>query len=138
MRHAEFVADRAQQLQHRELGIEDVGHVAVRRNLLQKTAADGGLAGADFTREQHEAATGIEPVEQVRQSLAMAVAHEQVTRVGRNGKGLVLQPEKRGVHGVEDTARVNQCREGEKARFDPGNVRTGISRKMRANIIENP
>ncbi|MPM36844.1 hypothetical protein SDC9_83448 [bioreactor metagenome] len=98
MRHAELIADRAQQLQHGELGIEDVRDVAVIRNLLQKAAAHRGLAGADLARQQHEAAARVQPVEQMRQRLAVAVAHEQVSRVGRNGKGLVLQPEKRGVH----------------------------------------
>ena len=56
--HAKLVAHRLQQLGHRELGVEDVGHIAVRRNLLQKAAANGGLAGANVASEQHKAPAG--------------------------------------------------------------------------------
>ena len=47
IRNAELFTDRLQQLGYRELGVEDVGDVAAFRELLQKAAAQGGLAGAD-------------------------------------------------------------------------------------------
>ncbi len=45
-----FLADGLQQLGHRQLRVEDVGHIAAARDLLEEAAADGGLACADFTR----------------------------------------------------------------------------------------
>ncbi len=100
---AELVANGTQQLGHRELGIEDVGHVAVRGHLLQEAAAHGGLAGAYLAREQHEAAARIQPVEQMRQGLAVPFAHEQVARVGGDGKRRLCKAEEGCVHGAEDT-----------------------------------
>ena len=112
VRHTELVADRAQQFGHRELGVEDVGHIAVRRYLLQKAAADGGLAGADLAGEQHEAAARVQAVEQMRQRLAVPLAHEQVARIGGDGERRVLQAKERGVHGGEDTTPTGCARAG--------------------------
>ena len=105
VRHAKFVANGAQQLAHRELGVEDVGHIAVRRNLLQKAAAHRGLARPHLARQQHKTAARIQAVQQVRQRLAVPLAHEQVAGVGGNGERRVLKAEERGVHAPEDTAR---------------------------------
>ena len=102
----ELVADRLQQLDHRELGIEDVGDVAVGRDLLQEQAAHRGLAGADLARQQHEAAPAAQPIEQVGQRLPVALAHEQVARVRRDGERLALQPEIWRIHGRKDNAPV--------------------------------
>jgi hypothetical protein len=41
--------------------------------------------------QQHEAAAAADAVQQVRQRLAVALAHEQVARVGRDGERLLLQ-----------------------------------------------
>ncbi len=100
-----FVVDGAQQLDHGELGIEDVGDVAVLGNLLQKGAAHRGLAGTDFAGEQHKAATPAQSVQQMGQRLAVPLAHEQITRVRRYGKGAFLQPEKFYVHGYRKVPR---------------------------------
>ena len=98
--HMELVADRLQQLDRGELGVEDVGDVAMLGNLLEQAATDGGLAGADFAGQHHEAAaTALHAVEQVRQRLAMALAHEQETGVRRDRERLVLQAEEGRVHG---------------------------------------
>ena len=105
VRHAKFVANGAQQLAHRELGVEDVGHIAVRRNLLQKATAHRGLARPHLARQQHKTAARIQAVQQVRQRLAVPLAHEQVAGVGGNGERRVLKAEERGVHAPEDTAR---------------------------------
>ena len=104
-RRAELVADRLQQLGHREPRVEDVGHRAVRRDLLQEAAADGGLAGADLAGEQHEAATAAHAVEQVRQGLAVALAHEEKARVGSDREGLPGEAEEGRVHGAMLTRR---------------------------------
>ena len=95
---AELVADRLQQLDHRQLRIEDVGDVAALGDLLEEAAADGRLAGADLAAQQDEAAAAAEAVEQVRERLAMALAHEQVARIGRDRERLLLQPEELRVH----------------------------------------
>ena len=96
LRHGdvELVADRLQQFGDRQLGVEDVGHMAACGDLLQEAAAHRGLAGADVAGEQHKAAAGAtrsaartgHAVQQVRQRLPVALAHEEVTRVGRDGK----------------------------------------------------
>ena len=102
-RHVELVADRLQQLDHGELRIEDVGDVAALRDLLEEAAADGRLAGADLAREQHEAAAAADAVEQVRQRLAVALAHVEVARIRRERERLLLQAEEPHVHGRENT-----------------------------------
>ena len=105
-RDVELLADRLQQLGDGELGVEDVGHMAAGRNLLQEAAADGGLAGADVAGEQHKAAAGTacvmaragHAIQQVRQRLPVALAHEQVARVGRDRKRVLRQAEMLRVH----------------------------------------
>ena len=96
----ELVADGLQQLKHGELGVEDVGDVAVRRDLLQEAAADGGLAGPDLARQQHEAATSVQPIQQMGQRLAVALTHEQVMRVRRDRERRLFQAEEGRVHGA--------------------------------------
>ena len=99
--NVKLAADGLEQVTDRELGIEDVGDPAALGDLLQEAAADGGLAGADLTAEQHEAATAANAVEKVRQRLPMALAHEEVARVGCDGERVLLQPEEIGVHAPE-------------------------------------
>jgi len=101
----------SQQLRHRELRVEDVSDVALRRNLFQEAAAHRGLAGADLAGEQHEAAARIQAVQQVGQGFAMALAHEEVARVGRDGKRRVFESEERGVHGGEHSALACRAHE---------------------------
>jgi hypothetical protein len=95
---AELVAHRVQQFHRGQPRVEDVGDVAVRRHPVQEGAADGGLAGADLARQQHEAAAALQPIEQVRQRLAVALAHEQEAGIGRDRERLAGQPEALGVH----------------------------------------
>jgi hypothetical protein len=95
---AELVADRQQQFLDRQLGIEDVGQAAVVGNLLDEAAAHRGLAGADLARQQDEAAAAADAVQQVGQRLAMALAHEEVARIGRDRERLLLQVEVVSVH----------------------------------------
>jgi hypothetical protein len=100
-RQAELAEQRLQQLQRTELRVEDVGHHAAGRQLLEKAARDGGLAGADLAGEQHEAAAAAHAVQQMRQRLAVALAHEQEVGVGRERKRLASESEVRRVHGRE-------------------------------------
>src|ERR1035437_6428403 len=102
----ELLADRLQQLGHAELGVENVSHMAARWNLLQKAATDGGFAGADVARQQHKTATGAPAAgtriprakEQMRQRLAVALAHEEVARIRRDRKRVLRQTKMVRVH----------------------------------------
>ena len=82
-------------------------------NLLQKAAANGGLAGADVAGEQHKAparaagrtvrsgpaADACDAVEQMGQRLAVALTHEKIARIRRDGKRILRQAEMVRVHG---------------------------------------
>jgi hypothetical protein len=96
---AEFLAHRLQQFHRRQLGVVDIGHAVAGRDLLQEAAADGGLAGADLAGQQHEAAAALQPVQQVRQRLAVPRAQVQEARVGRDRERLLLQAEEGRIHG---------------------------------------
>ena len=48
--HGKLIAHRLQKLGRRELGVEDVGDVVVRRHLLQKGAAHRGFASTNLAR----------------------------------------------------------------------------------------
>jgi hypothetical protein len=98
-RDVELVADRLQELHHRELRVEDVGDVAALGDLLEKAAADRRLACADLAREQDEAAAAADAVEQVGERLAVALAHVEVARVRRERERLLLEAEEPRVHG---------------------------------------
>jgi hypothetical protein len=99
----ELVADGLQKLHHGELRVEDVGDVAALRDLLEEAPAHRRLAGADLAREQDEAAAAADAVEQVRQRLAVALAHVEITRVRRERERLLLQAEEAHVHGRENS-----------------------------------
>ena len=109
-RDVELFADGLQQFGDGELGVEDVGHMAALRDLLKEAAADGGLAGANVTCEQHKAPARTaayatvgpvgpsHAVQQVRQRLAVALAHEEVAWVRGNGERVLRQPEVLRIH----------------------------------------
>ncbi|MDT4843669.1 hypothetical protein FQZ97_776040 [compost metagenome] len=73
--HPKLVTDRAQQLDDRELGVEDVSDPAVLGGLLQKAAADGGLAGTDLASQQHKTTATLHAVQQMGERLPVAFAH---------------------------------------------------------------
>ena len=81
-----------------EFGVPHQPSVA-GRDLLEEAAADGGLAGADLAGQQHEAAAALQPVQQVRQRLAVPRAQVQEARVGRDRERLLLQSEEGRIHG---------------------------------------
>ena len=94
VRQVEFLADGLQQLRHGQLRVEDVGHMAAWWHLLQKAATHRRLAGTDFPGQQHEAAASFHAIQQVRQGLAVAVAHEQIAWIGGDRKGWLCQAKK--------------------------------------------
>ena len=83
---AELLADRQQQFLDGQFRIENVGKLAIVRDLLHEAAAHGGLAGADFPRQQHETAAAAHAVQQMRERLTVALAHEQVAGIGSDRK----------------------------------------------------
>ena len=101
-----FLANRLQQFGDSELGIKDISHMAIGRNLLHETAANGGFAGANVASQQHKATASAArrthrpcyAIQQMGQRLPVALAHEQVTRIGRDGKRVLVQAEVVRVH----------------------------------------
>ena len=57
-----------------------------------------GLAGADLTRQLHESTAFGNAVNQVRERLTMAFAHEEVTRIRRYRKRLFIETKEFRVH----------------------------------------
>ena len=97
-RDPKVLAHRFEQLARRELGINDVGDVRVAGHLLQQATGERCLARAHLAGEQHESAVQLEAVEQVRERLAMALAHEQKAGIGRDREGCFGQAEMADVH----------------------------------------
>jgi len=97
--NVELRAHGLQQFLDRELGIEDVGHVAAIGQLLEEAAAHGGLAGADVAGQKHEPSPALHAVEKMRERFPVPLAHEEVARIGRDREGPLLQAEVALVHG---------------------------------------
>ena len=51
----EFITDGLKQFQGTEFRVQDVGDKDIVRELLKKAAAQGRLAGTDFSGQHHEA-----------------------------------------------------------------------------------
>src|SRR5690606_38387719 len=58
----------------------------------------GRLSRAHLAGELHEAAGFVDPIEQVSESLGVALAQEEVSRIGRDRERLFVQAEERQVH----------------------------------------
>ena len=100
-RNAEFLADRLQELERRELLVEHDRHVGVvGQTVLEEGADERGLAGADFSRELDETAGLGHTVDQMRERLAVALAHEQVAWIRRYRERLLVEAEKARIHSV--------------------------------------
>ncbi len=95
---AEFMTDRRQQLGDGELGIEDVGHIAVFRQLFQKTAANRGFSRTDGSGQQDEATFAAYAVEQMCQGFLMPLAQVEIARIGRDREGCFGELEVLEVH----------------------------------------
>ncbi|MNF64018.1 hypothetical protein D3C84_457390 [compost metagenome] len=94
----ELVTDGRQQIPFGQGRIEDVGDLGLGGQLLEQAARDGGLARAHFPRQQHEAATVLQPVVEVGEGLPVAFAHIEIFGVGRDGERGLRQTEELCVH----------------------------------------
>ena len=89
----ELVARGGEELHRCEARIEDHGDIDVGWQLLEQGAADGGLPCADLAREQHEASSPADPVEQMGECLAVRIAQIEVAWVRREGERPLREPE---------------------------------------------
>ena len=97
---AELLADGQQELGGGDARVEDQRDFGVLRDLREQRADGGGLAGADLAGELDEAAGLADAVNEVRKRLRMALAQEEIARVGGDGERLFVQPEERQVHAL--------------------------------------
>ena len=110
---AELFADRQDELDGRQLRVEDDGDVGMARHALEQRAHHGGLAGADLAGQLDEAAGFVDPVQQMRERLGMPLAHEEIARVRGDGEGLLAQSEKARVHaGMQAKRGKDDARRG--------------------------
>jgi hypothetical protein len=98
IRDPQLVAYRRQELDVGQPRIEDQRDVDVGRELIEEAAADRRLAGADLARQLDESSGGANAVQEVREGLAVAIAHVDVLRIGRDRERRVVQPEMRRIH----------------------------------------
>jgi hypothetical protein len=95
---AEVVEDGADQLDVREVGVEDERALDVGGQLAQERAAEGGLAGAHVADEGHEPLLAGDAVEETGQDLVVAFRPEEEAWVGRENEGRILEAEECLVH----------------------------------------
>src|SRR5262245_15881197 len=84
------------------------------RHALQQRAHHGGLAGSDLAGELDESARLVDSVKQVRERLRMALAHEEVARIGGDCEGLFAQAKEARVHaGMQPKRGKDDARRGQ-------------------------
>ena len=91
--NVEFVTDGLKQFNDADLGIEDVSNDHVFGQLLEETAAEGGLAGPDLSGQQNKATVTFDPVFEVRQRLAVVLTHVKIEWVRRDRKRVLIEAE---------------------------------------------
>src|SRR4029077_16930890 len=98
---------------------------------------DGGLAGADFAGELHEAAGLVDAVQQVRERLRVPLTQVEVARIGRDRERLFVEAEEREVHETMllDRVAAPQCPAAE-AR--PRLIQGRIQAAGTARLLEQP
>ncbi len=94
----ELGVDRLQQLQPRELRIEDEGHLVLGAEPLEEGATQGRLPGSHLAGDDDEPLALLDSVEQVGERLAVRLREEQEPRVGAQREGLFAQTMERGIH----------------------------------------
>ncbi len=97
MGDAELIANGGEQLLGGQLRVEDEGDVGFRRKLFEEAAADRRLAGADLAGQQDEAAM-VDAEQQVRERVAVLLAHVQIAGVGRDRERWLVEAEVAVVH----------------------------------------
>ncbi len=96
--HAQFFANRQQELDGRQARIQDHRHVRMLRHLFQEGTDDRGFARPHLAGQLNESACFVDAVQQMRQRLGMAFAHVEVARIRRNRERLFAQAKEAGVH----------------------------------------
>ena len=76
--------DGAQQVLAADMGVGDQGRLGARVELVQKRAADGGLAGADVAGNDDKALAGFNGIDQCTQGLHVLAAFVEKPRTGRH------------------------------------------------------
>ena len=65
---------------------------------MHEAARDSGLSGADLAREDDEAASLGDALEEMAERFYMALAHIEILGVRGNGEGVLLETEKFVIH----------------------------------------
>ena len=81
---------RSKSVDHHEVG--------VRGQDMHEAARDSGLSGADLAREDDEAASLGDTLEEMAERFYMALAHIEILGVRGNGEGVLLETEKFVIH----------------------------------------
>ena len=90
-RQVELLADGLQQLHHRELGVEDVGHYGLRIQVPHHGAQKRRFPSANLAGNHHHPAAFTDAEEQVTQGFLMVGAQEQVIRVRSQAERIVME-----------------------------------------------
>ena len=96
---AQLLADREQEFHRRYARIQDHGHVGMMRYARQQRSHDRRLAGSHFAGQLNEAARLVDPVQEMRERLRVALTQIEVARIRCYRERLFDQAEKAGVHG---------------------------------------
>jgi len=94
----QLFADREEKFCRCDARIQYQRDVGLLGDLTEEAADDGRLARADLTRELYEAARFLDAINEVGQRLRVLFTQEQITRVRRDGEGLLVEPEEVRVH----------------------------------------
>ena len=97
-RQSELQVDGLEQLDRRQRRVDDVGDARFRRQLGEEVAQNGGFAGADVSRDAHEAARLRQTEPEMGQRIGMLARQEEKPGVRREPEGRIRQPEEPLVH----------------------------------------
>ena len=99
-RNMQLFADRAQELDARQLRVQHDGNIGKLGQLLQQAAYQGRLAGTDFAGQLDKATAFPDTVDEMGERFRMPLAHIEVTRIRGDREWLLVQSKKTGVHPV--------------------------------------
>jgi hypothetical protein len=87
-------------LRLRETGIKNKGSLDILSEFSEDGAAEGGLPGADFTRELDEPFPSADPVHDMVIGFAMLARHEEIMGIRRDIERRFLQFIEIKIHGT--------------------------------------
>ena len=93
-----FIADSRKKLNRAQRRIQHNGDVRVFRQLLQEASIKRSLTRAHLTRQQDKSTATTYAVQQMRQCVPVARAHEEVARIYRYGEGSIRKSEVLLIH----------------------------------------